>query len=231
MTGDEDDRNVDAHLGQLVVNFESADARKPHVQDQAARTIRVLAAEELLRGREALGSQPHRFQQTLDRRTYAGVVVDDEHGGGAGRGHGRASTSLGRVKWNVAPGPELAAAHKRPPCDSMIDRLIGSPIPVPLGLVVKNALKIWSACWGGNPTPVSLTEMSSWPPAACSDRMVRSPVAFASFMASMPLSMRFMSTCCSCTRSALTLGSPVPRSARIGTAYRVASVRSSTIIS
>jgi hypothetical protein len=52
-------------------------------------------------------------------------------------------------------------AHKRPPCDSMIDRLMGSPMPVPLSLVVKNALKIWSACSGGNPTPVSLTEISS----------------------------------------------------------------------
>jgi hypothetical protein len=39
-------------------------------------------------------------------------------------------------------------AHKRPPCDSMIDRLMGSPIPVPLSLVVKNALKIWSPCSG-----------------------------------------------------------------------------------
>jgi len=42
----------------------------------------------------------------------------------------------------------------------MIDRLIGSPIPVPLSLVVKNALKIWSARSGGNPTPVSLTEIN-----------------------------------------------------------------------
>jgi hypothetical protein len=32
---------------------------------------------------------------------------------------------------------------------------MGSPVPVPLSLVVKNALKIWSACSGGNPTPVS----------------------------------------------------------------------------
>jgi hypothetical protein len=52
-------------------------------------------------------------------------------------------------------------AHKGPPCDSMIDRLMGSPMPVPLSLVVKNVLKIWSACSGGNPTPVSLTEISS----------------------------------------------------------------------
>jgi hypothetical protein len=39
---------------------------------------------------------------------------------------------------------------------------MGSPIPVPLSLVVKNALKISSPCSGGNPTPLSLTEISSW---------------------------------------------------------------------
>jgi hypothetical protein len=31
----------------------------------------------------------------------------------------------------------LAFAHKRPPCDSIILRLMESPIPVPCGLVVK----------------------------------------------------------------------------------------------
>jgi hypothetical protein len=39
---------------------------------------------------------------------------------------------------------------------------MGSPIPVPLSLVAKNALKISSPCSGGNPTPLSLTEISSW---------------------------------------------------------------------
>ena len=42
-----------------------------------------------------------------------------------------ALTSLGKVNWKVAPGPELDVAHKRPPCDSMMDRLIGNPMPVP----------------------------------------------------------------------------------------------------
>jgi hypothetical protein len=53
---------------------------------------------------------------------------------------------VGNVKQNLAPRGELSAAHKRPPCDSMMERLMGSPIPVPLSLVVKNALKICSAC-------------------------------------------------------------------------------------
>src|ERR1700681_3773110 len=45
-------------------------------------------------------------------------------------------SSLGRVKRNVAPRPGLAAAHKRPPCDSTMERLIDNPIPLPSGLVV-----------------------------------------------------------------------------------------------
>jgi hypothetical protein len=38
---------------------------------------------------------------------------------------------------------------------------MGSPMPVPLSLVVKIALKAWFACCGGNPTPLSLTEIMS----------------------------------------------------------------------
>jgi hypothetical protein len=55
------------------------------------------------------------------------------------------ASGLGSVKLKVAPGPELDVAHKRPPWDSIIDRLIESPIPVPSALVLKNALKILSA--------------------------------------------------------------------------------------
>src|SRR5580693_2661329 len=69
--------------------------------------------------------------------------------------------SMGSVNWKVAPRPELALAHKRPPCDSMIDRLIESPIPVPSGFVVKNASKILLAWSEGSPAPLSLTEISS----------------------------------------------------------------------
>lgn len=42
-----------------------------------------------------------------------------------------ASASMGNVKQNLAPRGELSAAHKRPPCDSTMERLIRSPMPVP----------------------------------------------------------------------------------------------------
>jgi len=69
-----------------------------------------------------------------------------------------ASGSVGNVKRNVAPRPGFALAHSRPPCDSMIMRLIASPIPVPPVFVVANALKICSILSAGIPTPVSLTD-------------------------------------------------------------------------
>ena len=98
MTGEEDDGNMNARLGQVLLYVEPADARKPHVQNQAARTVRAPVLEELLRARKGFRLQPHRFQQSLDRLADPGVVVDDEHGGNVGEGHGRASTSTGSVK-------------------------------------------------------------------------------------------------------------------------------------
>src|SRR5271168_5102824 len=73
----------------------------------------------------------------------------------------RVSSGARNVKQNLAPRGGLLAAHKRPPFDSTMERLICSPIPVPFVLVVKNALNILSACCDGSPTPVSLTEIST----------------------------------------------------------------------
>jgi hypothetical protein len=34
------------------------------------------------------------------------------------------------VNRKVAPGPELEVARKLPPCDSIMERLLGNPMPV-----------------------------------------------------------------------------------------------------
>ena len=47
------------------------------------------------------------------------------------------AVSGGRVNWNTAPRGSFADAHNRPPCASMIERQIDSPMPRPPGLVVK----------------------------------------------------------------------------------------------
>lgn len=87
----------------------------------------------------------------------------------------------------VAPRPALALAHKRPPCDSIIFRLIDNPMPVPCGLVVKKASKIRSARSGAIPIPESLTEISNSPSAVLFEVTVNSPPV--SFIASIPLSI------------------------------------------
>ena len=51
----------------------------------------------------------------------------------------------------MAPWGMFAVAHSRPPSASMIERQIESPIPMPLALVVKKALKSRSAFSGGDP--------------------------------------------------------------------------------
>lgn len=45
--------------------------------------------------------------------------------------HPCSSTSAGRVKEKLAPRGRLSEAHNRPPCDSIMERLIRSPMPVP----------------------------------------------------------------------------------------------------
>jgi hypothetical protein len=82
---------------------------------------------------------------------------------------------------------------------------------------------------GGSPVPVSFTEIWIWPSSLACNLTVRTPPV--SFIASMPFSMRFISTCWTCTRSALTVGGLRARPVRMETPCRVASARSISIVS
>jgi hypothetical protein len=55
----------------------------------------------------------------------------------------------------------FAVAHSRPPWASKIERQIDSPMPMPLDLVVKKALKSRSAFSAEIPTPQSVTLAST----------------------------------------------------------------------
>jgi hypothetical protein len=46
------------------------------------------------------------------------------------------SERVGIVKLKIAPRGWLAVTHKRPPCASMIERQIDSPMPKPSAFVV-----------------------------------------------------------------------------------------------
>jgi hypothetical protein len=61
------------------------------------------------------------YQREAARRTPNHVPV---------AGTFTSTAKVGKVKWNVAPRPLFAVAHKRPPCDSTMERLIDNPIPL-----------------------------------------------------------------------------------------------------
>ena len=63
----------------------------------------------------------------------------------------------GSLNENSAPPPGTLAAQIFPLCCSMIDRLIASPIPNPLALVVTNGLNRLSITESSMPGPVSRT--------------------------------------------------------------------------
>src|SRR5882757_940005 len=133
----------------------------------------------------------HQFEQHLFVSDHLHDLAPSNHA--ASTGGFVFAGAAGKVKWNVAPRPPLPLAQIRPPCDSTIDLLIARPMPLPCGFVVKNASNIWSALPGGSPGPVSFTEISIWPsPPNCEFTVSTPPV---SFIASMPFSIRFMSTC------------------------------------
>ena len=61
--------------------------------------------------------------------------------------------AAGKSIWKTAPFGTFADADNQPPCASTIERQIDNPIPMPSGLVVKNASKSRSICAGSNPGP------------------------------------------------------------------------------
>src|SRR5262245_31241645 len=67
----------------------------------------------------------------------AAVFIRTRHGAAAkGCNHEVMSGWAGKVNSKVAPRGTFALAHNRPPCASMIERQIDSPIPKPPGFVV-----------------------------------------------------------------------------------------------
>src|SRR3981189_1838677 len=59
MTGDKDDRYPNSRVRQFALKVQTVDSWESHVQNQATWTVRTLAAQELLRRPEGLGSQAH----------------------------------------------------------------------------------------------------------------------------------------------------------------------------
>ena len=111
--------------------------------------------------------------------------------------------TFGRITLNVLPRPTALSTSIRPPCRVTMPCTTESPSPVPLpaSLVVKNGSKMRSRIASGMPSPVSSTVSHTCSPSSAPVRMVSVPP---SGIASEALTARFISTCWSWPRSALT---------------------------
>ena len=126
---------IDALFHQLLLERQSAHARQPHVEHEAAGYVRPRRLHEFLRRGGEDHVEPHRPQQILERVAHRRVVVDDEDGW-AILAHEWASSGTGIENRKTAPLGSFELADSRPPCASMIERLIDKPMPMPCALVV-----------------------------------------------------------------------------------------------
>src|SRR4029079_8318185 len=97
-----------------------------------------------------------------DGLTHELVIIDDYYDGLLVVTFVHRPT-LGNETQKISPGSP-GKAQRRPPCDSMIERQIDSPIPIPSSFVVKKASKIFSKFSASAPGPLSaIVTKTSWP--------------------------------------------------------------------
>ena len=112
MAGEEDDRRRGFVAGQTLLEIETAQARHPEIDDEAAGFGTVPGVEEAPGGIERTRGKPLRAHEQRDRIAQGRVVVDHEdhrlfpHVSSVA--HGSSSTKR-------APPPSFASARKRPP--------------------------------------------------------------------------------------------------------------------
>src|ERR1043165_9065714 len=205
MSGNEDDGKVNVSLGKRALEIETAESRHAHVEDQTRCEVRPFVLQKLLRRRKRRHPESHRSDETLQRLAYRLIVVDHEHNRIIA--HDVRSALVGKVNWKTAPRGEFAVAQRRPPCASIIVRLIASPIPMPSGFVVKNASNTLSSLAGSSPSPESLTATTTFSSSSAFELTNNSRAPSLLFaIASNPLTIKFRITCCNCTRSPRTSG-------------------------
>src|SRR5882757_1592534 len=129
---------------------------------RTASRVRRLALQKLLRRGECAHLKSHRAHEILERQAHRWIIVDDEDDGSLlnhdetppedrsgprtpsqsvtmpnpPRVFYAAGSLTGNEKENTVPCGAFAAAERRPPCASTIERLIDKPMPSPSALVV-----------------------------------------------------------------------------------------------
>src|SRR5258706_9951334 len=127
MSGYENDRRMIA-LRDLPLQIEAANVRQLDIENKARRKIGLRIGDIVRGGGKRFGSPSQRFQQLADCLAHSEVVihhVDDL----LTHRHDPSPAASGSLRATVAPRIALLAAHRRPPCDSMIERQMASPMP------------------------------------------------------------------------------------------------------
>src|SRR5579862_3549308 len=105
ITGDEDNGNPNTCICQFMLKLEAVGATESHVKNKATRSVRPLAAQELLRRFEGLGMEANRLQHALNRGTHQRIVINDEDRGCRCRLQSCPSGLVGERKVNAASVP------------------------------------------------------------------------------------------------------------------------------
>src|SRR5215470_18436696 len=78
ITGDEDDRHI-CPIDDALLEIETIEVGKRHIENQATRTVDARTFEELLRRLERLGLPAGGENQQLQRFPHGHIVVDNEY--------------------------------------------------------------------------------------------------------------------------------------------------------
>src|SRR5262249_55000304 len=197
-----DDRQRIVALSDDGLEIETAGARQPHVEHDAAGRVALEARQEVVAAAVGAHLETRRHEQPAHRLAGRLFVVDDVHdrpgrGEGAGGLRRHANTPSGSVNRNVAPPSALLRASIVPRCASSVLRTIASPMPTPSGFVVMNGWNRRLLTSGVRPDPQSATDTSTESPATVLCTVTRRRPDGVAFIASIALRTRVTRTCCS----------------------------------
>src|SRR5258708_25120595 len=226
MTRDENNRHCLSGY-QLLLEFETAGARKWQVQDEACGRVWLFRFQELGSRVEDSHSKTYRGNEAGQCLPYAVIVIHHEDDGAVGVHDVARRVAAGSVKEKVVPALSSDAAHSRPRCASMMERQTANPMPIPFSFVVKKASKTFSGSF--RPTPQSRISTRTVSGLCRFEEMKsffgRSRIGS---MASIALRTKLKSSCCNCERSPATGAGPLSRSVSMATCLLIVSPPRST---
>ena len=120
-----------------------------------------------------------------------------------------AAERTGSCTQNTAPPSAALRELRQPRWASAIERQMARPMPMPPSLVLQNGSKTLCRSASAMPGPRSATQIATWPSVRAVLTVRRRSANGVPSIASAALTIRFSSSCCSCTRSPSTGGSSV----------------------